>query len=214
MESSERARPPVPRQASNSDACGLYDEVLLGPSSTSIRVLHLHGSNGDANEPLHGTLRCVNLAHDLEEPGFASLSYVCGLWSTPRDTITCDNHTVEITSNSYQALHALRSTLGSISIWVDSICINQGDEVEKSIQIPLMGDLYARARPAYIWPGVGNKATDRAMDCIKLASYLRVPPLGIPWSSNSSASSRGKDVGRFLMIAIRIWAFNYFCERT
>ncbi|MCJ1442673.1 MAG: hypothetical protein MMC23_003170 [Stictis urceolatum] len=48
------------------------------------------------------------------------------------------------------------------------------------------------------------------MDCIKLASYLRVPPLGIPWSSNSSALSRGKDVGRFLMIAIRIWAFNHF----
>jgi hypothetical protein len=58
------------------------------------------------------------------------------------------------------------------AIWIDAICIDQGDEDEKMQQIPLMGDVYSKAATVYVWLGEGDAASDRAMKYLKGAGFL------------------------------------------
>ncbi|OQV07916.1 hypothetical protein CLAIMM_12270 [Cladophialophora immunda] len=59
------------------------------------------------------------------------------------------------------------ATLGSFTIWVDAICINQDDEAEKSRQIRLMSAIYRGATEVFIWLGDGNERTNRAMSYLE-----------------------------------------------
>jgi hypothetical protein len=40
-----------------------------------------------------------------------------------------------------------------MALWIDALCINQNDVVEKGIQVPLMGTIYSNARSVLIWLG-------------------------------------------------------------
>jgi hypothetical protein len=43
--------------------------------------------------------------------------------------------------------------LASALQWVDAVCINQSNDVEKSSQIPLMADIYRGASRVMVWLG-------------------------------------------------------------
>ncbi|KAJ3493347.1 hypothetical protein NLG97_g4791 [Lecanicillium saksenae] len=47
-----------------------------------------------------------------------------------------------------------------IPIFIDQICINQEDDVEKAHQLPLMQDIYSQCRRAVIWLGPGTAYSD------------------------------------------------------
>ena len=56
-------------------------------------------------------------------------------------------------------------------IWVDAICINQNDNVEKSVQVPRMSDIYGKCQHVLAWLGpVENEDQD---SICKLAEKLR-----------------------------------------
>lgn len=145
---------PLPKQSP------LYASLPLSKSGM-IRVYDLQDTADPDDRIIKGLLRIVNLA---ENPSFTALSYCWGAYSSPKDTISCGEHSLEITRNCWSALWHLRKKFGSITIWVDAICINQDDGEEKSIQIPLMRDIYSSAQIVYLWLGEGNKKTDQAMD--------------------------------------------------
>jgi hypothetical protein len=77
-------------------------------------------------------------------PSYDAISY---RWEGPPHIITVDGCELTITENAYQALDDLATFWTSRMIWIDSVCINQdpNDESEKSIQIPLMKEIYGRA---------------------------------------------------------------------
>ncbi|KAK0656997.1 heterokaryon incompatibility protein-domain-containing protein [Cercophora newfieldiana] len=55
--------------------------------------------------------------------------------------------------------------------WMDSICINQKDDEERSAQVQLMSTIYTRAKRTAIWLGEESEDSNRAMDFLhKLAS--------------------------------------------
>jgi Heterokaryon incompatibility protein (HET) len=145
---------PLPKQSP------LYASLPLSKSGM-IRVYDLQDTADPDDRIIKGLLRIINLA---ENPSFTALSYCWGSYSSPKDTISCGEHSLEITRNCWSALWHLRKKFGSITIWVDGICINQDDGDEKSIQIPLMRDIYSSAQIVYLWLGEGNKKTDQAMD--------------------------------------------------
>jgi Heterokaryon incompatibility protein (HET) len=80
-----------------------------------------------------------------------------------------------VRQNGLSALKHLRQKLGSFSIWIDAVCINQSPKdsaAEKKQQIPLMGEIYSGAQIIYIWLGEGTEQSDRAMAHLGKAGFL------------------------------------------
>jgi hypothetical protein len=53
-------------------------------------------------------------------------------------------------------------------LWIDAICINQADIVERGHQVQMMGDIYRQRDEALIWLGDHDENIDRAMKSIAL----------------------------------------------
>jgi hypothetical protein len=51
-------------------------------------------------------------------------------------------------------------------IWIDAICLNQEDDIEKATHVPLMGTIYKQAKRVLIWLGEAANDSDLAMDGI------------------------------------------------
>lgn len=125
------------------------------PSSNHIRLLEFPAYT-DQEEPLQGTVRVV----DLEESTvpYVALSYTWGQPNFSENLLLDENGILSITPNLAAALRRFRYSSALRWIWVDAICINQLDDAEKTIQIPLMGDIYRGASRVMVWLG------DRAQD--------------------------------------------------
>jgi hypothetical protein len=65
----------------------------------------------------------------------------------------CDGQHLDITSNVEELLRYLRKALKPRYLWIDALCINQADNVEKAKQVASMGLIYARAAKVRIWLG-------------------------------------------------------------
>lgn len=63
------------------------------------------------------------------------------------------DYTVQVTPNLMLALRALQLDNVSRTLWIDALCINQHSCLEKSSQVPLMTDIYSKARKVVIWLG-------------------------------------------------------------
>lgn len=155
----------------NSNPSPLYNSLPLSIPRKSIRVLDFHDDvPGSLEDALRGHMRVVDL---LDKPDFTALSYVWGAHHSPPHEICCDGFNVPITPNCRAALCALRQRFGPITIWVDSICINQQDDQEKASQISLMGNIYSLAATAYIWLGEETQGSEAAIDYLVSAGFQR-----------------------------------------
>jgi hypothetical protein len=64
-----------------------------------------------------------------------------------------------ITDNLCAALRALRLPDRDRFLWIDAICINQYDGVEKGSQVQMMRDIYAGATRTIVWLGEASERT-------------------------------------------------------
>lgn len=74
---------------------------------------------------------------------------------------------MHVTSNLLEALHQLRLETEDRILWIDAICIDQEEEVEKGHQVKQMGRIYKEAEQVVIWLGSGTTETDLIMDFMK-----------------------------------------------
>ncbi|KAK1830485.1 heterokaryon incompatibility protein-domain-containing protein [Podospora conica] len=190
--------PPPPPQ--------LYHNLPLPPESTRhIRLLDLEAPPRDragnlVETVLAGRLRIANLD---DATSFTALSYVWGSPSHPR-TISCSPEVpaLEITENCHAALRQIQRRFGAVTIWVDSICINQRDDDEKTTQIPLMQDIYTKATTVYIWLGVGTESSDRAMSYLETCG-IRFQRWPGAWLAATTEKSRDLERKKFLKESYR-----------
>ena len=116
-----------------------YEYSRLAPAE--FRLLKL--LPGQENDRLTGRLITVD---QISAPKYVALSYI---WGPPCEdawqespSILLENTTIELRPNLASAMRALRSLHQDTHIWIDALCINQDDNAEKSMQIPLMADIY------------------------------------------------------------------------
>lgn len=129
-------------------------------SSRSIRLLILEAS-ADENSVLKARVQDVSLD---SPPLYEAISYVWGV----TDSISCpassviqledDNSvgntgSINISPNCSAVLKRLRQRDEPKTLWIDAVSIDQDNIVEKSTQIPLMGEVYSKAYRALIWLG-------------------------------------------------------------
>ena len=119
----------------------------------------------------HRVVSCTLSNHDVlddECPEFEALSYVWGASKPPRP-ILCDNQLLCITENLDDALRALRGDEPRL-LWIDQLCIDQEDSLEKNSQIPLMRDIYSRATRTIAWLGPASENLDLAFEALSKLS--------------------------------------------
>lgn len=181
----------------------LYETLPVSSETRSIRVLDLHGAP-TYSSPLYGNLRLVALQ---DCPKFAALSYVWGLRSSSEDeTITCNDCALRITKNCRDALSTLRNRFGSLTIWVDAICINQEDDSDKASQIPLMEEIYTWAYAVYVWLGPSSDSSDRAIRWLTKASTFTRYPIDVPW--HDGRKTRNFFVGQLWHVLWLLWTYS------
>jgi hypothetical protein len=73
-----------------------------------------------------------------------------------RGEIVLNGDALGIGNNLQLALLHLRSPIHILTIWVDAICINQADKIERNHQVSMMAFVYTRATKVVAW--LGTKA--------------------------------------------------------
>lgn len=68
-----------------------------------------------------------------------------------------------IRANLHSALCGLHVHLAGRPIWVDAVCINQQDGLEKTAQVARMDQIYKEAEDVFIWLGQKHSIRDRAL---------------------------------------------------
>lgn len=83
---------------------------------------------------------------------YEALSYV---WAQEPgfELIIVDGRERQVTTNLFFALRRLRNIKNARILWVDALCIDQQNDVEKSFQVALMGQIYRQCSMAYLWLG-------------------------------------------------------------
>ncbi|CAG8961338.1 hypothetical protein HYFRA_00013799 [Hymenoscyphus fraxineus] len=125
-----------------------------------IRLLELQPGNFGSS--FHGKLREVSLDNPTT---YEALSYT---WGDPgtASTLNCEGASIPLTLNLQLALERLRR-VGEVRIlWIDQICINQDDIVERGQQVKLMGDIYRKAEVVDIWIGEEDEETQLAVRAV------------------------------------------------
>ncbi|KAE8328213.1 heterokaryon incompatibility protein-domain-containing protein [Aspergillus sergii] len=146
-----------------------YKYSLLTPRPETIRMLRLLPSEDNTAQ-----IQCQLIDYTLPTPGtedhpYEALSYVWGSENTPQ-SIIIDGQTLSVTENLYIALLYLRERQLERLLWIDAICINQGDEDEKAQQIQFMPMIYGQASQVIVWLGETADQSDKALETIRLTA--------------------------------------------
>ncbi|TGJ80515.1 hypothetical protein E0Z10_g8254 [Xylaria hypoxylon] len=134
----------------------LYD--TLDSSRQEIRTITL--TPGKQPEDVTCKLNIVSL---LDSPAFEALSYS---WGPPRPTrkMFINGQRRAVGENLESALAHLRYKDRPRTLWVDALCINQGDISERNSQVRLMGTIYSRTSGVLAWLGPEYSDSDFAFD--------------------------------------------------
>ncbi|PMD45671.1 hypothetical protein L207DRAFT_578577 [Hyaloscypha variabilis F] len=80
---------------------------------------------------------------------------------------------IRITHNLAVALRHLRDEKNPRDLWIDALCINQDDLVERSAEVLEMGSIYSRAERVVVWIGPSSEDTGLALTTLRaIASGL------------------------------------------
>ncbi|KAK4033559.1 heterokaryon incompatibility protein-domain-containing protein [Parachaetomium inaequale] len=168
-----------------------YQDLQLREETKDIRLLIIQPGS------LWARIRCDLAVASLEPPyvpDYRALSYT---WNEPiqpsaplttvrgvyqyvralywkhcrlsHQTILINGRPFPVTNNLATALRYVRHSKKPVRLWVDSICINQNDNAEKSRQVRMMPDIYSNASATYIWLGPRADGSDEAMEFIRSA---------------------------------------------
>lgn len=137
----------------------------------SIRLLHIQ--DDDRDDSINAELITVNID---EQPRYVALSYVWGA-EQPSFQISIGQKLFTVRRNAFNALLRLKKR-HSFVLWIDAICINQGDWEERAHQVGIMGDIYAMASevPFYL----GEYTVKECLQIDSLMDMLFQYALGIP----------------------------------
>lgn len=123
-------------------------------ATSSIRLINLH--KGQTTDPL----RCSLAVLEPEEVViFQALSYVWGSQQHP-SSIILGRQQFFFTRNLAEALTELRSQSSNQILWVDALCINQSDYLERSEHVLRMHEIYAKAQRVIAWLRTSSRPTE------------------------------------------------------
>ncbi|KAG6353465.1 hypothetical protein INS49_005646 [Diaporthe citri] len=175
-----------------------YDPL---PDDGCIRTVAIHP--GESHEDVLVSLTCARFDPD-RPPLYEALSYVWGSNENPQHIQVADKLSdaspescpgsnyhgtarLPVTQNLAVALRHLRLLDRPRVMWIDAICINQQDNVEKGPQVAKMGDIYSKASRVVVWLGPAQDDSHAAVEVMRhLGSQIEVN-----WHDDAMKSAPG-----------------------
>jgi ankyrin repeat protein len=138
-----------------------YEPLQL--EEPSFRLIRLIQGRGPV---IHGDLIHASRYDAEDAMEYEALSYT---WGRKRalESIRINGKGLNITANLLQAMHHLRYRNRDRVLWIDAICIDQGNHAERGHQVRQMPAIYGNARQVVFWLGTATADTDL------LFSYMR-----------------------------------------
>ena len=139
----------------------------LDLTQPSMRLLTLLGRDRQ------GTINCYidDYAFPVKRkpPVYTAISYEWGDPKAAMHQIKINGHSFDIRNNLYSFLETLLRVRPSVvsedeDFWIDAICINQEDGVEKNHQVALMKTIYEQASKTLIWLGPATRRSDEVFE--------------------------------------------------
>lgn len=83
---------------------------------------------------------------------YRCLSY---MWGDDKEEteIFVNGRPLRVRDNLYQFLRVAQARFNDKPLWIDALCINQSNHIEKSHQVQRMGQIYENAEEMLIWLG-------------------------------------------------------------
>ena len=137
---------------------------LLSIERSEIRLLTV--SPGSGCELLRCRLHQAFL-DDTPRPTYETISYC---WSDPslQAPIILNGNKTSIPASAERSLRRMRLPDRERILWLDAVCINQNDSVERGTQVALMSQIYAQTQLNLIWLGEDDGSTPDALRAIRL----------------------------------------------
>jgi len=168
---------------------------LQGPQH--IRLVHLQPG-----------IRRKNIICDMVQvslhnnPTYEALSYTWDLDDPPDDgqddkssySIPISEESFHVTPNLYLALKRLRNPSQPRLLWIDAICINQRNILERNHQVHIMSKIYSQARRVIVWLGEEDQNDRLASDVIHKWQALSTTTDGNTIDTLSKLVNRGGGV--------------------
>jgi hypothetical protein len=145
-----------------------YQYSPLSDRLNNIRLLRLLPAETEDADIRAELLEYSLAASRKTRHSYEALSYVWGDVDPPQSVFIGNDH-LDVTPNLHAALLQLRDTDFPRIIWIDAICINQGDTHEKEIQIQSMAKIYSMAKRVVVWLGEAADDSDEALAAIRTA---------------------------------------------
>lgn len=145
----------------------------LDPSSRQIRLLHVSCSGFDDDfAPVISSL----VTASLDDPSlkYIALSYVWGL-EMSQTSLVVNGTDFKATANLFDFLVRYRKIsyivpqweLANLPLWIDAVCINQEDILERNSQVQMMGSIYRSATRTISWLGPDDSDSETAMKVMR-----------------------------------------------
>lgn len=153
----------------------IYGRLKSNGNIRLIRILP-----GQFSDPIQGELILCSLS---DHPSYEALSYT---WGDPESTcpIAINGSSLQVTTNLASALRHIRTPDSPRVLWIDAICINQRDFVERSHQVAIMPKIYQRAENVIIWLGSESETSAVGMEILAFLSSETADYSNAPWATN------------------------------
>lgn len=118
----------------------------LDDSSSAIRIIEVLPASLDGHVQL--TMRLIHMPAK-----YRCLSYMWGD-TTEDHEILVNGSPMPVRENLYRFLQTAQQRYSQRPFWIDAICINQKNHIEKNHQVQMMGRIYQGAEEVLVWLGV------------------------------------------------------------
>ena len=143
-----------------------------------------------------------------ETPVFTALSYSWGSASVELP-IVLDGAAFTVRKNLWDFL-MMKKTQGSNELfWIDALCINQKDIMERNIQVRRMAEIYSLSSKVLVWLGWGSRDLEWLFGNYKELSLRKLSPSRLP--TQVKAAIRYLDQNEYWQ---RLWIVQEFLSRN
>jgi hypothetical protein len=140
-----------------------YTYAPLSDDSNEIRLLLISSKEIARQSGYKGQILCrLNQYNINDAPEYNALSYTWGD-TNDRRHIWINDTVMSVTKNLYDFLTTIQHETKICVFWIDAVCINQADDLEKSYQVAMMHQIYKNAVSVTAWLGPEDDGSDIAI---------------------------------------------------